>query len=94
MIGISQEITFNASNTLSKSDQLASEILAVPTPSVNYASTISNEINATIIPEEDIEQIISNANSSLSEANDALYLAQNTRYINILKVNNNISFVV
>ena len=80
-IGMAQYKAVNASNTLSNSSSLAEDILAIPVPPIDSASNIAKGINDTIISESEIEQVIADANDSMSRAMEALSIAQNTRYM-------------
>ena len=78
-VGLAQELTSNATNKLEEATQIAQDILAIPNPPVNNASKLANDINGTIIPEEDIAAVVTDANNSAVAAIKALEIAENTR---------------
>ena len=79
-IGWAQELTYNTSNTLSNSENIAKDIQAIPIPPVDAASGLASAINNTIVPEEQVMDVVTDANESEAKAMEALDTANNTRY--------------
>ena len=78
-VGLARELTSNASNKLEEATEIAQDTLAIPNPPVDYANILASDINGTIIPEEDIAGVVTDANNSAVAAIKALEIAENAR---------------
>lgn len=58
---------------------LAQQILNISLPSLEYVKELARNINASILPDVQVQQVVENATASNEAAQQALELAQNAR---------------
>ena len=61
--------------------RLAETVVNTSLPSLEHAEQLARSINASIIPDEQVQEIAANATASYETALEALELAQNARSV-------------
>ena len=80
MINKAQDSAMDSTSKLAESDELARNISSLESPSLSSATELAAHINSSIIPDTDITDLLTDANSSVNAAMEALEGAMNTRY--------------
>ena len=70
----------NLTQSLNATKSLAEEVLNTSLPSIESVMELAKQINESIIPEDDVQEIIDNATNSRVIAEQALETAEMARY--------------
>lgn len=80
-IDLSQEQAISVEANFSNIKAIMSDLDQLSSPSTNQTKTLAAEINSTIIPEDEVREVVKDANETLQKANEYLEAAVNARCV-------------
>ena len=78
-IGYSRDAATEAAKNMSSAQATANNIHQIPTPSQGDAASLATSINNTIIPEQEVKDVVQDADETARVAKEHLEKAVNAR---------------